>query len=393
MSTRPLTDPQVASHLARARLHALSDMPYLASALTAMAFYEVEGLGTVGIDDRLRTYVDPVTVMTWTVSQLAGALIHEANHFLRSHHARAPQGPWNAKRWNIAGDLEINDDIVGAGIELPTGALQPATFSLPDARTAEWYFDRLPEQDDEHFICCGSGATGVVMPWEIAEPSTGVSVSRAASIVEAVAEAIRNSPAGSVPAGLSRWAEASRSEIPWTTVLRGVVRQAVTRAAGQTDYSWSTPNRRHRGKVILPRLRGSRVTVLCVVDTSGSMTKDDIDAALGEVDAICRNQSVERAFVASCDSSATFHGEFRSLISLELVGGGGTTLEIALELIDEQRLDPDVVIFLTDGYTSWSDEAPSQVRLARSIVVTPRGHPSGPPWTTTIGTAESRLSS
>ena len=386
MTTRPLTDPQVASHLARARLHALSDMPYLASALTAMAFYEVEGLGTVGIDDRLRTYVDPVTVMTWTVSQLAGALIHEANHFLRSHHARAPQGPWHAKRWNIAGDLEINDDIVAAGIELPTGALQPATCSLPDAKTAEWYFDQLPEPDDEHFVCCGSGATGVVTPWEITEPGTGVSISRAASIVEAVAEAIRNSPAGSVPAGLSRWAEASRSEIPWTTVLRGVVRQAVTRAAGQTDYSWSTPNRRHRGKVILPRLRGTRVTVLCVVDTSGSMTEDDIETALGEVDAICRNQSVERAFVASCDSAATLHGEFRSLTSLELVGGGGTTLEIALELIDEHRLDPDVVIFLTDGYTSWSSERPPALNRSKALVLSPAHHSRGPDWAVNIRT-------
>ena len=384
MTACPITEPQVASHLAKARLHALSDMPYLASALTAMAFHEVEGLGTVGIDDRLRTYVDPATVMTWTVSQLAGALIHEANHFLRSHHARAPQGPWHAKRWNIAGDLEINDDIVAAGIELPVGALQPATFDLPDAQTAEWYFDRLPDSDDEHFVCCGSGATGVVMPWEITEPGTGVSTSRAASIVEAVAEAIRNSPAGSVPAGLSRWAEASRSEIPWTTVLRGVVRQAVARAAGQTDYSWSTPNRRHRGKVILPRLRGSRVSVLCVVDTSGSMTEDDINAALGEVDAICRNQSVERAFVASCDAEATLHGEFRSLESVELVGGGGTTLEIALDLIEEHPLNPDVVIFLTDGLTSWSDEAPATLVRRPVIVVSPASAPAAPDWATHV---------
>ena len=385
MTSRPITDPEVANHLAHARLHALSDMPYLASALTAMTFIETPDIGTVGIDERLRTYVDPVAVMNWTVAQLAGALIHEANHFLRSHHARAPQAPWTSERWNHAGDLEINDDIAAAGIELPPGALQAERFGYPPAQTAEWYFHQLPESMDAEIICCcGSGATGVPMPWEIQEAGTGVSLSRAASIRESVAEAIRNSPHGTVPAGLSRWAETTQSEVPWTTVLRATLRDAVARAAGQTDYSWSSPNRRHRGKVILPRLRGSRVTVFCVVDTSGSMTEDDINTALGEVDAICRSQLVERVYVASCDAEATFHGEFRSLKSLELVGGGGTTLETALSLIDEHRLSPDVVVFLTDGLTSWSDEPPQQVRNSRVIVVTPGSCTVGPAWSSHV---------
>ena len=381
MTSRPITDLEVANHLARARLHALSDMPYLASALTAMTFVETPGIGTVGIDDRLRTYIDPVTVMKWTVAQLAGALIHEANHFLRSHHARAPQGLWTSERWNHAGDLEINDDIVAAGIELPPGALQAEHFGYPPGQTAEWYFNQLPESMDAKIICCcGSGATGVPMPWEIHEAGTGVSLSCAASIVESVAEAIRNSPHGTVPAGMSRWAQATQPVVPWTTILRATLRDAVARAAGQTDYSWSFPNRRHRGNVILPRLRGSRVTVFCVVDTSGSMTENDINAALGEVDAICRSQLVEHAYVASCDAEATFHGEFRSLKSLELVGGGGTTLETALILIDEHRLSPDVVVFLTDGLTSWSDEPPEQVRNSRTFVVAPSSCGVGPKW-------------
>lgn len=391
MTPRPVTDAAVANHLARARLHALSDAPYLASALTAMTFVETPGIGTVGIDDRLRTYVDPEAVSRWTVAQLAGALIHEANHFLRDHHGRAPRGPRAAHRWNIAGDLEINDDISAAGIELPPGALQPASHGLPAGRTAEWYFAGLPESvDDEVILCCGSGATGSAMPWELGEGEPGISRSRAASIVESVAEAIRNSPPGTVPGGLSRWAEASRSEVHWTAVLRASLRAAVARAAGQTDYSWSSPNRRHRGRVLLPRLRGPRIDVLCIIDTSGSMTQGDIDAALGEVDAICRSQLVERAHVASCDATATLHGEFRSLTAVELVGGGGTTLEIALTLIDENHLAPNVVVFLTDGLTVWSDDPPHHVRNSHTIVVTPNCGVVVPNWafhvtTPTIG--------
>lgn len=385
MTSRTITDPAVANHLARARLHALSDMPYLASALTAMTFVETPGIGTVGIDSRLRTYVDPEAVMTWTVPQLAGALIHEANHFLRGHHDRAPGGPWSADRWNIAGDLEINDDISASGIELPPGALQPPRFGFAEGRTAEWYFSNLPESlDAEVICCCGSGATGTPMPWETQESGSGVSHSRAASIIDSVADAIRNSPPGSVPAGLVRWAEASRSEIHWATLLRHSLRDAVARAAGQTDYSWSSPNRRHRGKVILPRLRGSRINVFCVIDTSGSMTQEDINTALGEVDAICRSPYVERAHVASCDSEATFHGEFRALTNLELVGGGGTTLETALGLIEEHRLRPDVVVFLTDGLAEWSMNEPVELRKSTAVIVSLSTGRTAPSWATSI---------
>lgn len=385
MTPRPVTDAAVANHLARARLHALSDAPYLASALTAMTFVETPGIGTVGIDDRLRTYVDPEAVSRRTVAQLAGALIHEANHFLRDHHGRAPRGPRAAHRWNIAGDLEINDDISAAGIELPPGALQPASHGLPAGRTAEWYFAGLPESiDDEVILCCGSGATGSAMPWELGEGGPGISRSRAASIVESVAEAIRNSPPGTVPGGLSRWAEASRSEVHWTAVLRASLRAAVARAAGQTDYSWSSPNRRHRGRVLLPRLRGPRIDVLCIIDTSGSMTQGDIDAALGEVRALRSNNHVERTYVASCDSAATFHGELRSVERLELVGGGGTSLDTALGLIAEHRLRPQVVVFLTDGLMEWPDRPPAEVTGRHSVVVAPEGTRGLPEWADTV---------
>jgi predicted metal-dependent peptidase len=114
------------------------------------------------------------------------------------------------------------------------------------------------------------------------------------------------------------------------------------------------------------------------------MSQADLEAALGEVDAICSCMSVERAFIASCDADATFHGEFRSLTSMELVGGGGTTLEKALDLIEEHHLKPDVVIFLTDGQTQWSESRPISLSGARAIVVTPEGAQTGPDWALTL---------
>lgn len=382
MTTRPVTDREVLRHLARARLLALAEAPYMAAALTAMVFYEVDDLGTIGIDARLRVYLDPVTVMSWSTDELSGALLHEAHHFLRSHHERSPAGTWNVDRWNVAGDLEINDDLVVSGVVLPDGALTPERFGLPPNQTAEWYFDNLP--GDHVQVCCGSGATGTPMPWELSTDDSGVSTARARTILDTVAECVRQAPPGSTPAGLARWATAQQSQVPWERVLRAAVRGATARGSGQSDYSWSSPNRRHRSRVILPRLRATMTTILCVVDTSGSMSNDDLDTALGAVVSVARSMSVERTWVASCDATPTFHGDARSVTSLELKGGGGTSLENALSVIDDHRLDPDVVIFLTDGLASWSDEAPATLARRHTIVVTPEGNPSGPPWAESV---------
>jgi predicted metal-dependent peptidase len=116
------------------------------------------------------------------------------------------------------------------------------------------------------------------------------------------------------------------------------------------------------------------------------MQQTDIEKALGEVLSIAKEMCVERTYVASCDTQATFHGDVRSTTSLELVGGGGTSLEKALEVIRTNRIDPTVVVFLTDGQTTWSNSPPEELARRYTIVVTPRGNPPGPEWAESIST-------
>jgi predicted metal-dependent peptidase len=144
METRTLS-PADMDRIASSRFSALIAAPYLASALTAVTFVAASGLGTVAIDRRLRVYVDPVVLDAWTTQQLAGALIHEVHHVIRGHHDRGSRCTPSPELWNIAGDLEINDDLVRAGIELPPGVLVPERFDLPEHQLAEWYADHLAD--------------------------------------------------------------------------------------------------------------------------------------------------------------------------------------------------------------------------------------------------------
>ncbi|MBM6672196.1 hypothetical protein H6B14_15810, partial [Phocaeicola coprophilus] len=80
-------------------------------------------LGPVATDKWWRTYYDPAFVAKIDEPMVGGILIHEINHLIRRHFERV--GTRNPLLWNVAGDLEINDDLSANGIKLPAGAQFP----------------------------------------------------------------------------------------------------------------------------------------------------------------------------------------------------------------------------------------------------------------------------
>ena len=74
-------------------------------------------------------------------------LAHETPHVLRDHpHQMRGRDP---SRWNIAADLEINDDLAADGWEMPEQGPHRGVYasdcSFPPHLTANWYYDNLPE--------------------------------------------------------------------------------------------------------------------------------------------------------------------------------------------------------------------------------------------------------
>src|SRR5437870_4100240 len=99
---------------AAARLWAAHRYPYLGYALFACAIVPAEGIGGIKVDDRWHLYFDPAEVGKWRVEELGSWLIHHVGHLLRDHAERARSlgiDPQMARRWNLAADIEINDDI------------------------------------------------------------------------------------------------------------------------------------------------------------------------------------------------------------------------------------------------------------------------------------------
>jgi predicted metal-dependent peptidase len=123
-----------------ARLKLVKERPYLASALWALKIIECPGLRTMACDQWWRLYVDPSILQKWNVEEIAGVLYHEILHLLRDHAGRAQAFAAEPTAWNIAADLEVNDDLRGEGIKLPGQPLFPEAFGLSKGRLAEEYY-------------------------------------------------------------------------------------------------------------------------------------------------------------------------------------------------------------------------------------------------------------
>jgi len=387
---RPLTDDERRA-LATARLVAVESAPYLAHALFSVRPLAAPGLATFAVDRHWRLYVDPETLAAWG-PQVAGAvLVHEVSHLIRDHAGRADAlpGPVDHDRWNLATDAAINDDLLRAGLPLPSWVVTPATLGLPDAGVEEAYYGALPAQPPQTDLGCGSGAGDPHQPWEPAPDNPrmpGLDGGQVTISRRKVAQDVRDAAArgcGTVPAGIARWAhdELTAPTVPWRKVLAGMVRRSAALTTGRITYTYARPGRRRLPGIVTPAMRAPKVTAAAVIDTSGSMTPDDLAAALREVNGVIKAVGGTVSVIA-CDAHASTARQVRSARDVRLVGGGGTDMTVGIRAAEQLTPTPDVIVVLTDGDTPWPDH-PTRARLI-AVLTREHGLARVPTWARAI---------
>lgn len=343
------------------RLWAAEKFAYFGAALWALTFHERPGLfkvtmGPVATDRWYRTYYDPEYLEKNKTSEelVGGILLHEVSHLVRAHWERLERRL--PPLWNIAGDLEINDDLARSQIKLPPGAMFPSVLNLPPSKTAEWYYEKL-QKNVKVSGNCGSCARGGKDEFE--DPDAGhVTPAHAQLIRMQVAAAVQGSPPGTVSAGLQRWAEATLdSKVPWQQLLGREIRGALRPAMGMVNYSYTRPSRRRIPGVVLPRLIGYKPHIAIVMDTSGSMGSSDLNKGYVETVAICKALAVEPR-VHFVDAEALGYAKGARDFQRKLKGGGGTDMRLGIRVALKERPQPNVVVVITDGETPWPEAEP-----------------------------------
>ncbi|MGN7157721.1 vWA domain-containing protein [Dietzia cercidiphylli] len=392
------------------RMLAVQHMPYWARALFALSPLVAPDLATFAVDARWRLYMDPDLLTgpgRWDTPTVAAVLLHEIGHLLRDHagRAQAMPAPLAHTAWNYAGDAEINDDLLAAGVALPEGVVTPAALGCADGDVAEHYYAAICDEShpmhDEATAAtgmddagCGSGAGCTAVAAEIGA-SDGDEADAPAGLAEAEAERVRTLTArdtvsfgstgrGTVPAGITRWASdaLTPAPVPWQTILAAAVRRSMADAAGRMNYTYSRPSRRQIPGIVRPAMRQPLVTVAVVVDTSGSMSPTELDEAVGQVRRVARTSGVAGSSVQviTCDAQATDAQRATGTGTVALTGGGGTDMRVGIAAAMRVRPTPDVVVVLTDGFTPWPEAGIGARLICGLIAAQPETVPDPPAW-------------
>jgi predicted metal-dependent peptidase len=407
------SSPRLAG-LAAARLWAATRFPYLATGVFGAQVIAERDSGTVSVDESWRMRADPELTTAWTPAQFGSVLVHHVCHLLRTHGERAQAAgvrPDEARTWLRAADAEINDDLVPAGLDLPGRPVLPRDLRAEDGLLAEQYFDGIRQarraeggrgagtkdrsassesgETAGGWLDCGSGADGMPRPGqEPGDQGGGLPAWQAELLRRQVAQDIvaHGKQAGSVPAGLLRWAEEVLTpKVNWRALLAAELRRAVAEVSGAVDYSYRRPSRRSAaaGPVVLPALRRPVPEVAVVCDTSGSMTADLLAMVLAEVEGLLRALGLARQVrVLACDTAVAPAQRVSSARQVQLVGGGGTNMGAGIDAAAGLRPRPAVTVVLTDGYTPWPAAAPKGMRIVVGLLGAQA--PDAPPWARSV---------
>jgi len=383
--------------LQAARVRAAHQRSYFAPALFNLVPVETTLIGSMAVDSQWRLYYNEAWLAAHTVEQNASLLVHEVSHLLRDHEGRKKAaGIRDHRRWNTAGDCEINDDLQEEGLPLPGDPPLPARYGLRNGERAETYYHQLPAppRGDDHGAIgegqdCGSGAHGERRFWEL--PADDGSEGGVPGVDRIKAELVRRDVAQrieatsiydtDVPLAWRRWARATLApKVDYMATLRHTVRRALRYSTlGRYDRTYRRPHRRQAcyGEFIMASFHQPRPRAGFLIDTSGSMGDSQLARAVSELGGLTRQIGYgAEVIVACCDAAVHDVRKAFTGTSIELYGGGGTDMGVGLRAFVERRNPPiDLLVIVSDCHTPWPADVPP------FPVITVRvGEGAPPPW-------------
>tara|TARA_Y100000310_G_scaffold70432_1_gene66080 strand:+ start:58 stop:1059 length:1002 start_codon:yes stop_codon:yes gene_type:complete len=163
-------------------------------------------------------------------------------------------------------------------------------------------------------------------------------------------------------------------EIPWERVLR---RYITNTKRVKEVRSRKRPKRRYLADqddaCMFPgKSQDKTFTIVFGIDTSGSMSDDDIEKCLRELQGMQKADDQVNITVLEADARINKEYEIthKSKVDFQITGRGGTSFDPVF--IRAQELKPDAVVYATDGYAPLPQES-NRVACPVIWVLTPGG--------------------
>lgn len=281
-------------------------------------------------------------------------IAHEAWHVALMHMTR--QGDRDKDLYNRAGDYVINQLLIDDGFELPPGGCQNDKFR---GMSTNQVYDLIKDDPDEQpdksngdimIAAEGSGEDGDKDGKGKKPNSPGeIEAHIKAILVKATTQAkMHGDQAGSIPGEILRHLDKLiNPRLPWEALLQRFLTERV-----KEDYTWKRPNKRFAPEFYLPTQHSESLSHLTIaIDTSGSITNDDLLAILSEIQYIRDTFKPKKMTILDCDSA--IHNiyecdETTHILDLKFSGGGGTSCFPVFEYIEKHPTT--ALIYFTDLY-------------------------------------------
>ena len=395
---------QLPAIITKARARLLVRAPFIGSIALGLAWVNAPDIGTMATDGR-SIWFNPAWCEAHGVEKTMGVIAHEVFHVVNRHHLR--RGERDAKLWNIAGDLLINRLLEDDKYILPPDGLfdrDRRHAGLPTETIYARLLEQQRQQDEQprgqstNQANAGNGsgtgngpdptisgqagshaeanqgdthkANGVypARHWGEVRDLTKSNGQRLSPterrhvehdldvrIRQAAAAAKR---AGKLGTALQEMVEIAADRVDWRDKFRmafdGVLRGEV---------SWARPNRRFiQHGVYLPGWRRTGAgRIAFVLDTSGSISADELSVYTAAVLGILEETGPEAVALVQCDAEVQRVDIIQSGESfdrIEVHGRGGTRFQPAFDWIAKSDFGADAIVYATDLHCSDQPQDP-----------------------------------
>jgi predicted metal-dependent peptidase len=324
------------------------DHPFFGTACSKRPIIYTDTVPTAAMSGTGQMYMNPDWCSALTVRQLMFLLAHEALHYMLSHSLRL--GHRDAKAWNIACDKVINDTLIDANV----GDFIDGGVTLDGARNmaSEELYDEADDGDGDGPGGIGNDVGPPVDDNGSALDDSQISQLEAQAKIDAIQCAKAAKAVGKLPGSIERLVDQLVNvTTPWHSILERFMQSKI-----KDGYSWNRPNRRFIARGIY--IPGTDYTpnmgpLVIAVDTSGSLDDDDIAMFNGHINRILDTCSPEIVHVVYCNTHVQGVDEYTPddfPVYIQAKGGGGTSFKPVFDWVDDNNIDPECVVYLTDGY-------------------------------------------
>jgi predicted metal-dependent peptidase len=316
-------------------------------------------------------------VETLTDEEIRGVFIHELYHIIYMH---AAVYLWmhktNPKLANVVWDYRINGQIVAENrvdgfAKLPDGALYDSKYDgMLEGDIWELLYKEeeeggaggdttSPTDDEGRAGSAGSAEQGSMDDHDV-EAFEKLSEEEQRELSNDIQEAIRQGLLAAEKAGKGgnkTLEELVEVVIPWEDIIQ---EWFVDTCSGGEDGTFRVPNRKYMPiNIIRPsRIQDKLNDIVLAIDTSGSVASEQLTKFMSVVRNIIETLAINNVHVIYWDTEVRSHevyGETAIPLS-ELVnttkpkGGGGTDVTCVHKYIEQNNIQAEGVVVLTDGH-------------------------------------------